>query len=61
MYIGSIREMNQEYLPETRCETIHKNSNPASMRDVVFGENTQGMPLDIYLWGSSEKKINIIK
>ncbi len=33
--------MNQEYLPETRRETIHGGSTPASMRVTVSGKYSQ--------------------
>ena len=31
--------------PKTRRKPIHGDSNPASMRDTVFGGNTKVMPL----------------
>ena len=34
-------DMNQEYLPETRRETIHGGSTPASMRVTVSGKYSQ--------------------
>ena len=39
------RDMNRVLPPKTRREPIHGGSNPASMRDTVFGGNTQSMPL----------------
>jgi len=37
--------MNRKHLAETRREPIHGGSNPASMRDTVFGGDTQSMSL----------------
>ncbi len=39
------RDMNCVLPPKTRRKPIHGGSNPASMRDTVFGGNTQPMPL----------------
>ena len=39
--------MNRVSPPKTRREPIHGGSNPASMRDTVFGGDTQSMSLDI--------------
>ena len=39
------RDMNCESPPKTRREPIHGGSNPASMRDTVFGSDSQSMPL----------------
>ena len=39
------RDMNCVSPPKTRREPIHGGSNPASMRDTVFGRDTQSMPL----------------
>ena len=40
-----VRGMNCVSPPKTRREPIHGGSNPASMRDTVFGGDTQSMPL----------------
>ena len=39
------RVMNCVSPPKTRRRPIHGGSNPASMRDTVFGGDTQSMPL----------------
>ena len=39
------RDMNCVSPPKTRRRPIHGGSNPASMRDTVFGGDTQSMPL----------------
>ncbi len=39
------RVMNCVSPPKTRREPIHGGSNPASLRDTVFGDDTQSMPL----------------
>ena len=44
-YIHWHRDMNCESPPKTRREPIHGGSNPASMRDTVFGSDSQSMPL----------------
>jgi hypothetical protein len=42
-----MKDMNRVSPPKTRREPIHGGSNPASMRDTVFGGDTQSMSLDI--------------
>ncbi len=39
------RDMDCVSPPKTRHEPIHGGSNPASLRDTVFGGDTQSMPL----------------
>ena len=39
------RDMNRVSPPKTRREPIRGGSNPASMRDTVFGGDTQSMSL----------------
>ncbi|NOQ69263.1 MAG: hypothetical protein GQ573_04035 [Gammaproteobacteria bacterium] len=47
--------MNRVSPPKTRRELIHGGSNPASMRDTVFGGDTQSMSLTILSDSSADQ------
>jgi hypothetical protein len=47
-------DMNRKHLAETRREPIHGGSASASLRMTVSARCFQSMPLDIYLWDSSD-------
>ena len=47
VYIYTIRDMNWNPSPETRCKYVHVSSDAASMRHTVSGNGYHSMPLTV--------------